>query len=228
MSDQERVDDKEAAARLLTALTTEQFVLQSTRATVTGEAGARASLYVGALSSALVALAFAGQFEGAFAAFAAAVLPAILVLGVFTYVRLAEIGGEDMQCLHRIQRIRGYYRTLSPQAASFFPTPNPGVEEGAAEMFQVMGISPRQRLQFLFTVAAMVAAMNSIVAGVSTAMLLDGVAEVGAAPSICGGVVVALVAMTIHMVDERHRYARVHAAEAAFDAASRASYDPSQ
>lgn len=197
-------------ARLLTALTTEHFALQSMRSTITGESGSRAALYIGALSSALVALAFSGQFEDAFAPFAAAVFPAILVLGVFTYVRLAEISVEDLHYLHQIQRIRGYYRGLSPRAAAYFP--NEELRSDQA-LFAAMAIKPRQRFQFLYTAASMVGAINSIVAGVGAALLLDGAFDVARGASIAVGIVVALAAMALHGVDEVRRFARLHATE---------------
>jgi hypothetical protein len=197
-------------ARLLTALTTEHFVLQSTRATITGEAGTRTSLYIGALSSALIALGFAAQFPDAFAPFASAVLPAIIVLGVFSYVRLAEISVEDLHYLARIQRIRGYYRELSPRAAQYFP----GVATRSDHaLFEAMAIAPRQRFQFLFTAASMVGAINSILAGISVALLLDGGFGVNRAVAVGAAVVVALAAMCLHGLDQVRRFGRLHAGE---------------
>ena len=49
---------------LLTALTTEHFTLQGARSQTMGESSARASVYVFAVSSALVALGFIGQTRG--------------------------------------------------------------------------------------------------------------------------------------------------------------------
>jgi hypothetical protein len=46
---------------LLSTLTTEHFTLQGARASVVGETGARSSLYLSAVSSALIALVFVAQ-----------------------------------------------------------------------------------------------------------------------------------------------------------------------
>jgi hypothetical protein len=46
---------------LLSTLTTEHFTLQGARASVVGEMGARSSLYLSAVSSALIALGFVAQ-----------------------------------------------------------------------------------------------------------------------------------------------------------------------
>jgi hypothetical protein len=62
------------------------------------ESSARASVYVFAVSSALVALGFIGQLSDVgdvFNAFALTVLPTLYVLGAVTFVRLVECGAED-------------------------------------------------------------------------------------------------------------------------------------
>jgi hypothetical protein len=201
-------DDDTRRTELLTALTTEQFVLQSMRATSTGEAGSRGFLFVGALSSALVALGFVAQFEDVFSAFAAAVIPALLVLGLFTYVRLAEIGVEDLTFMHRIQRIRAYYRELSPDAARYFPG---AAKSGWQAFAEAAAVSRTGRFNYLFTMASMVGAINSIVAGVGVALLLDGAFGVARAVAVVVGVAVALGAMAAHGHDEQRRFRRLQA-----------------
>jgi len=199
-------------ARLITALTTEHFALQSMRSTITSEAGTRASLYIGALSSTLIALGFAAQFEDAFAPFAGAALPALVILGFFTYVRLAETSVEDLHYLGRIQRIRSYYRRLTPEPDRYFPGT---AERSDQALFEAMAIAPRQRFQFLFTAASMVAAINSIVGGVGVALLLAGALDVDQAIAIPVGVLVALAAMALHGLDQVRRFDRLHATESA-------------
>lgn len=133
---------------LLSALTTEHFVLQSARGVITSEGAARATLYVGAVSSALVALAFTSDLGSeAYAWFLAAVLPALVVLGEFTFVRLVEVSVEDLRYLRQIQRIRQYYATLSAEAGRFFPNAD---DASHASLFRFMGLRDR-RMQTLFT-----------------------------------------------------------------------------
>jgi hypothetical protein len=48
---------------LLTALTTEHFTLQGARSQTMNESSSRAALYIGAVSSTLVALGFLGQLS---------------------------------------------------------------------------------------------------------------------------------------------------------------------
>ncbi len=111
------MDDKERQSAFISALTTEHFVLQTAVNATTNEAGTRASLYILSLSSSLIAMGFASRSPEIFVPFVAIVLPALFLLGVFTVVRLVDSNLESMQFLTDIARIRGYYRTLTPEAA---------------------------------------------------------------------------------------------------------------
>jgi hypothetical protein len=69
---------------LLTILMTEHVVLQTARGGTIGEANGRASIYLGAVSSGLIALGFVAGDDSRSTLFAAAVVPGILLLGWFT------------------------------------------------------------------------------------------------------------------------------------------------
>lgn len=114
------MDEKERQSAFMTALTTEHFVLQTAVSAAASEATSRSSVYLLSLSSSLVAMGFASQSRDAFVPFVATVLPALFLLGAFTVVRLVDVNLENMQFLQGIARIRGYYRTLGPEAAEFF------------------------------------------------------------------------------------------------------------
>jgi len=101
---------------LLTALTTEHFTLQGARSQTMSESASRTTLYIGAVSSALIALGFIGQVSDvgdAFKVFALTALPTVYLLGAFTFIRLVECGAEDFRYGLAINRIRGYYRQLA-------------------------------------------------------------------------------------------------------------------
>src|SRR5262249_58145284 len=87
------VDDTpspERQAAFMSALVTEHIVLQTAASATVTEAASRTSLYVFSLSSSLVAMGFVSQFPQTFRLFAATILPALLVLGVFTTLRLVD------------------------------------------------------------------------------------------------------------------------------------------
>jgi hypothetical protein len=160
------MNDKESQAAFMTALTTEHFVLQTAANATVSEAAARSSLYVFSLSSSLVAIGFASRSREALVPFLATVLTSVFVLGLFTIVRLVDTTLENMRCLIGIARIRGYYRTLTPEAAVYFAAQHGRWPEGHTPS---LGLGPV--VAFFTTSASMIAFINSIVAGVGVTLL---------------------------------------------------------
>jgi hypothetical protein len=148
----------------LTALTTEHFNLQTARMGTIAEANGRSTLYLGALSSATIAVAFVGQANqlgDTFYLFALTLLPPVFLLGVFTYLRLVQTSIEDMLYTMGSFRIRQYFVGLDPAAASFFPPTDP---QGITKL-ERMGVVPTGPLQMLLTAASMVPASTPSWAG---------------------------------------------------------------
>jgi hypothetical protein len=157
--------------QLLTALSTEHFTLQGARSQTMSESSARASVYVFAVSSALVALGFIGQVSDVgdvFNVFALTVLPTLYALGSVTYVRLVECGAEDFRYGLAINRIRHYYKEIAGNRADLFLLS--GHDDGAG-VFANMGVREEGRKPyFAFSTAILV--INSVVAGVALALAL--------------------------------------------------------
>jgi hypothetical protein len=106
----------------LSALTTEQFNLQTARMGTIAEANGRSTLYLGTLSSAVIAIAFVGQANelgDSFYLFALLLLPPVFLLGVFSYLRLVQTSIEDMVYALGSFRIRQYFLGLDPAALAF-------------------------------------------------------------------------------------------------------------
>jgi hypothetical protein len=117
------MDEHARQQAFVTALVTEHFVQGSARAATITESNGRAAIYLSAVSSGLVAFGFLAQGPGRLDPFVAAVLPALFILGIFTFVRLVQTSIEAAVLSVQIQRIRGYYRTLVPEAQQFFDPP---------------------------------------------------------------------------------------------------------
>ena len=201
------MNDRPADGGLLSAMTTEHFVLQSANGSTYAEASARSSLYVMALSSSLVAMGFLSTREHVFLLFAAAVLPALFLLGLFTVVRLVETSLESMHYLSVIARIRAYYRSLGPEAARQF-TPEDGrwPETGSP----ALRLGPA--LAFLGTTASMIAVTNNVVAGAGAALLLGSwLPQAGASTCAVVGVAVAVVLTVVFYAYQRWRFNDYHA-----------------
>jgi hypothetical protein len=166
---------------LLTMLTTEHFTLQGSRSTTVSETSSRASLYMGAVSSTLIALGFIAQVSNvgdAFDIFALTVLPTLFALGVFTFVRTVESSVEDILYGRAINRIRSYYLEQAGPEARWFVM---GGNDDARGVISNMGLAP-SRWRLYFTVSNMIATVNSVVGG--SAVALGVAAAIGAAVAI--------------------------------------------
>lgn len=115
--------DPAAEDRLMLALTTEHFTLQTARSATISESAGRAALFLFMVSSGIVALAFAGQSSGlgpAFDLLALTILPVLVLLGSLTYLRLVQSAVEDLRLATEIERIRARYREIAPEATRYF------------------------------------------------------------------------------------------------------------
>lgn len=161
-------DDQEARRRseFMQALTTEHFALQSGRSATISESAGRSSLYMTTVSSAVVALALAGQVANLGTLFALAILPVVFFLGLVTYGRLLQSGVEDTIYARAISRIRRLYGEINPSQADYFRD----IHSDRAGL-RAMGLFRRWWQQFL-TAAAMVAMVNAVVAGAFVAIAI--------------------------------------------------------
>src|SRR3989442_330361 len=162
------VDDQEARRRgeFMQALTTEHFALQGGRSATISESAGRSSLYMTTVSSAVVALALAGQVKNLGTLFALAILPVVFFLGLVTYGRLLQSGVEDTIYARAIGRIRRLYGEINPSRADYFRD----IHSDRAGL-RAMGLFRRWWQQFL-TAAAMVAMVNAVVAGAFVAIAI--------------------------------------------------------
>jgi hypothetical protein len=180
--------------QLLTALTTEHFTLQGARSQTISESAARASVYVFSVSSALVALGFIAQISAVgdlFNTFALTVLPTLYFLGVVTYVRLVESGGEDYRYGMAINRIRNYYKEIAGDRADLFLLS--GHDDGHG-VFENMGIPAEGRTP-IFAFSTAIAVLNGVVGGAAVAIALGALANAPLGWAAAAGVVTAIASV---------------------------------
>jgi hypothetical protein len=159
-------------------------------------------VYMGAVSSTLITFGFVAQAAD-LTPFIATVLPALFLLGEFTFAAMVRNSMESVVLLRQIQRIRQYYRGLGPDAPNLFDAPESDRLFDAA--IATFGLRPAP-LQLLFSGASMVAAVNSIIGGAGIALLLVQVdLAVGAAAVV--GIAVAGVVFGFHVLYEQRRFA---------------------
>jgi hypothetical protein len=182
--------------------TTEHFNPQTARAVTVSEANGRASIYLAALSSNLIALAFIGQMSRlgtAFYAFALILLPVLAFMGVVTFQRLVQSSIEDIVYAARVARLRAFYIGLAPELEPFLLVvrgPN------AESLLHDERLRP-SAWQLTLTMAGMVAFVNSVVvgacAGLAVAILPSGSLVI----ALPAGAIAGAAALSIH-----HRHHR--------------------
>jgi hypothetical protein len=190
---------------LLTMLTTEHFGLQGSRASTVAESASRAALYMGAVSSTLIALGFIAQVSNeAFDIFSLAVLPTLFALGVFTFVRTVESSVEDVLYGRAINRIRAYYLEQTGPDSRWFLLSG---HDDSWGVLANMGLRPT-RFRLLFTTSMMVATVNSVVGGGFVALLVAAVADPPLGVSAGAGGLAAIASLVVHRRADRALHER--------------------
>ncbi|MFC0007699.1 hypothetical protein [Micromonospora siamensis] len=182
--------DREREQALLTALTTEHFVLQTSRGATISESVGRATIFLSLLSAALIGLGFVSGNGPLVKPYLAAVLPTLVITGLLTFARLVQNMVENSLDLRRIQKIRAYYHEHYATGYDFFADAT--ITDPVRASWAAVGTRPA-RYHLLLTTAAMVGAVNALLIGAGVALLL-GVAGVGPTAAILVGVVGALLA----------------------------------
>jgi len=161
----------ELSSQLVSIMTTEHYNLQTGRSMTIAEANGRSSLFVGAVSSGLIALAFVGQLSHlgtTFYVFSLVVLPTLLFMGLITFERVLQSGSADFMYAIGINRIRHLYLEYAPQMQPYIIlSPHDEREETLARE----AMHPLW-LQVFLSTAGMIAVINSVLAGSFVGLLL--------------------------------------------------------
>ncbi len=187
---------RDLGSNALQILTTEHWSLLAARNLVYTEAMSRTSIYVAALTGAVVALALVAQATdagSAFVAFALVLLPVVYFLGVVTIVRLSQVNTEDARWVQGMNRIRNAYLQLAPELEPYFVTSRYDDREGVLRSAMAMPRVP-PRVQAFVAVPGVVAVLNSVVAGAAAGIAGVGL-ELGLAGSLALGGAVFLLSI---------------------------------
>jgi hypothetical protein len=172
----------------LQILTAEHWSLLAARSLAYTEAMSRASMFIAALSGAVVALALVAQatdFGSGFVAFALVLLPVVYFLGVVTVVRLSQVNRENRLWVQGMNRIRNAYLQLAPELEPYFVTSRYDDEAGVL-MSSLAAPRPLPRLQLLISVPGLVAVIDSVVAGAAAGIAALGL-DLGVVASLTLG-----------------------------------------
>lgn len=180
--------------RLLTALTTEHFGLAGARSQAASESASRSALFIGSVSSTLVGLGLTAQVSSGgtvFRVFALVALPTLFVLGVFTFIRLVELGIEDFLLGRAMNRIRHYYLEHAGEARGYFMLSG---NDDAPGVLANMGIRPSP-WQLYFTAAMAVAVVDAVIGGAAVALAVGIAFDTSLTVAVLAGLAVALIAV---------------------------------
>ena len=114
----------ELSSQLVTIMTTEHYSLQTGRSMTIAEADGRSGLFVGAVSSGLIALAFVGQspsWERPSTCLVWSSFPPFSFMGLITFERVIQAGAVDVIHARGINRIRQLYLEYARSAALLDP-----------------------------------------------------------------------------------------------------------
>ena len=191
--------DEKPPPEFMSALVTEHFVLQGTSSSTISESGSRVSIYLSALSSGLVAMGFASSSRRALESLAFTVLPVVFILGWFTIVRLTDTSVANIVSQRRMDLIKAYYASIYPPAAVYF-----GLERTGVSGVGTHGVR-YGRWSFLFTMASMVIAVNSVVGGAAIALVCALAAHAPSPVPALAGIVAGLVLLALGLYYQQGR-----------------------
>jgi len=198
---------EEQRGKMLHFMTTEHSALQAGRSATIFETGGRTAVFLGTVSSTLIALAFIGQISRlgtAFFAFALVLLPTLFCLGLVTFERAMELGVEDYIYAVGMSRIRHFYVELVPQAERYFVG---SIHDDFSTTLAptVFGMPVTLAWQSLLTMPGAIAMVNSVILGSFASLLVRAVVVESLALSVGVGIAVFVVSVLLH---RRHQITR--------------------
>ena len=193
--------------QMLPFMTTEHSVLQAGRSATIFETGGRTAVFLGSVSSSLIALAFIGQISRlgtAFFAFALVLLPTLFFLGLATFERTMELAVESVIYAVGMSRIRHFYVEMVPQAEKYFVG---SIHDDFATTMSptVFGMPVTLAWQSLLTVPGAIAMVNSVIVSSFAALLVRAFIVESLALSVGVGIAAFVVSA---LLQRRHQIAR--------------------
>lgn len=196
------------SSALMSALTTEHYTLQSARTATIVEANGRSSLFLSAVSGALVALALVAQLDrlgATFLLFAFTVLPALLMLGGMSYARLADLAVHDAYYAQAIGRIRSFYFDVAGPDARQYWLLSAGDDQQAVMRHAGQRLT---RWHHWTHQATAVAAVTAVIAGVLGGLAVETATPLTLPATAVIGVLLAGAVLVGLLADQERRWRR--------------------
>src|SRR6516225_8361412 len=119
------VSDHPLGPDAVAILATEHWSLIAARSLLWNEAYSRTTIFLGALSAAIVALALVANATGfgpRTATLALVLLPVVLFLGIATHIRVVEVNQAETELMLAMNRLRNAYLRIAPALEPYFST----------------------------------------------------------------------------------------------------------
>jgi hypothetical protein len=205
MDQQEQQHSLELTSQLVTMMTTEHYTLQSAQSQEVADINGRNTLFIGAVSSTLIALAFIGQISRlgtAFFVFSLVLFPSLFFMGLVTFEWVLQATNSIIIYGRGINRIRHLYLEYAPQMQPYFIL---STHDDADSVLGAVAIH-RSSWQVLFAPPGMIAVINSMLVGVFVGVLLSGLFSFSLPVCTTAGVLIFLLSLGIHL---RYYWAQV-------------------
>lgn len=200
---------KASDAEILQIMIAEHNNLQAIRSGTIYESAGRTNLYLGAVSSSIVALAFIGQISqmgSAFILFALILLPSLIFLGVVTFIRVYQTGTQDMVASRGINRIRHYYAGVAPQIRDYFILSTHDDMQG---VLQNMGMLKPSWWQLFVSTHGLVGVINSILAAVFVGLVAATLLHFSVILTLVAGLLTFGISEVLHFRYQNNTYNEV-------------------
>ena len=191
--------------KMLQIMMSEYAMLQSASSSTIFDASGRVNLYIGSISSVLVALAFIGQAADmgeSFFIFALVLLLPLILIGVTTFNRTLQIAIEDVVYRRGINRIRHFYTEVAPETARYFILPT--YDDMAAILQEPRPIP--SLMQLFLSTPGMVSGLNSLLLAVFAGIMVHVLFEFTLLSSLIVAVVGFVFSLIGHTRVQNHQW----------------------
>ncbi len=181
-------------------LATEHWGLLSARSMAYTEIFGRAGMLLTIVSATVVALALIGQatdFGADFRVFSILLLPLVLLIGLTTFVRVADVSIEDLAIVAGMNRLRHAYIEIAPELEPYFVT---GHSDDEAGVIKTLGHSQRIEVGGVRVLAALpvlIGLIDAVVAGFFAALVIQAIGGPDLVTVVSGFVTAVIVALVL-------------------------------
>jgi hypothetical protein len=200
------VSDHPLGPDAVAILATEHWSLIGSRSLLWNEAYSRTTIFLGALSAAIVALALVANATGfgpRTATLALVLLPVVLFLGIATHIRVVEVNQAETELMLAMNRLRNAYLRIAPALEPYFSTSPHDDERGLTVSYLLTARGLRPWARFLVNTPTVIATVDAALAA-AIAVLAMRKAWVATALTVAVGAVAFLVVWTALFFLQRH------------------------